>query len=148
MINHETLPKASRSSKTLSGLPSLAKRERARAPLETGLRFGLGLDIVEVSRVKAVARRSKRFLTRVFTPDEIAYCQAKKNPWPHFAVRFAAKEAVWKALGQKKLSLKDISVARDQEGRPSALLYGKKTNRLELSLTHSRDYALAVAIKK
>jgi holo-[acyl-carrier protein] synthase len=112
------------------------------------LQFGLGLDIVEISRIQAVAERSKRFLARVFTPDEIAYCQAKKNPWPHFAVRFAAKEAVWKALGQKNLTLRDISVSRNNEGRPAALLRGKRLANLEVSLTHSRDYALAVAIKK
>ena len=111
-------------------------------------RSGLGLDIVEVSRVKAVAGRSKRFLTRIFTADEIAYCQAKKNPWPHFAVRFAAKEAVWKALGDQSLTLRDISVSRDKLGRPSALVLGKKVPGLDLSLTHSRDYALAVAVSK
>jgi holo-[acyl-carrier protein] synthase len=121
------LPKASRSSKK---------------------RSGLGLDIVEVSRVKAVAGRSKRFLTRIFTTDEIAYCQAKKNPWPHFAVRFAAKEAVWKALGDQSLTLRDISVSRDKLGRPSALVLGKKAPGLDLSLTHSRDYALAVAVSR
>ncbi len=101
-----------------------------------------------MSRVKAVAGRSKRFLTRIFTTDEIAYCQAKKNPWPHFAVRFAAKEAVWKALGDQSLTLRDISVSRDKLGRPSALVLGKKAPGLDLSLTHSRDYALAVAVSR
>lgn len=120
----------------------MAKRKDSQ-----GLRLGLGLDIVEISRIKA-AGKSKRFLDRVFTKDEIAYCQSKKNPWPHFAVRFAAKEAVWKALGLKNLSLRDISVSRDFAGRPSALLGGKKADHLELSLTHSRDYALAVAIER
>ncbi len=107
--------------------------------------MSLGLDIIEVARIESLAARSKKFLPRIFTDEEIAYCRLKKNPWPHFAVRFAAKEAVWKALGQKGLTLKDISVARDKNGRPSVLLRGKKVNDIELSLTHSRDYALAVA---
>ena len=50
----------------------------------------LGVDIVEISRVRDLARRNPRFLKRVFSADEISYCKAKKNPWPHFAVRFAA----------------------------------------------------------
>jgi len=83
----------------------------------TGAPFGLGVDIVEISRVRRLARRAPRFLPRVFTSREIAYCRSKKNPWPHFAVRFAAKEAVWKALGRAGIALKDIEVDRCAECR-------------------------------
>jgi holo-[acyl-carrier protein] synthase len=107
----------------------------------------LGLDIVEINRVRTLARRQPRFLARVFTADEIAYCRAKKNPWPHFAVRFAAKEAVWKALGQGGVRLKDISVRRDGRGKPGVLLRGRPARGLTLSLSHSRSYAVAVALR-
>ena len=114
-------------------------RPSARAP-------GLGLDIVEISRVRALARRNPRFLTRVFSAEEIRYCRGKRRAWQHFAVRFAAKEAVWKALGDGALALKDIAVSRDGNGRPGVLLKGKPSRRIQLSLTHSDDYAAAVAL--
>lgn len=107
----------------------------------------IGCDIVEISRVKALARRNSRFLSRVFTAGEIAYCKAKKDPWRHFAVRFAAKEAVWKALDRAGLALQDISVDRTDRGKPHVLLYGKKTSNLKLTLSHGDDYAMAVALR-
>ncbi|MEK7859116.1 MAG: holo-ACP synthase [Elusimicrobiota bacterium] len=107
----------------------------------------LGLDIVEIGRIKSLARRERRFLKRVFTNEEIAYCMGKKNPWQHFAVRFAAKEAVWKALDQSGLGLKDISVGRGARGKPAVLLKGKAVRSLKLSLSHSEHYAVAVAMK-
>ena len=107
---------------------------------------GLGLDIVEISRVRALAKRNPRFLTRVFSAEEIRYCEGKRRSWQHFAVRFAAKEAVWKALGDGNLALKDIAVCRDSIGRPGVLLKGKLAKRIRLSLSHSDDYAAAVAL--
>lgn len=107
----------------------------------------VGLDIVEISRVRALARRNPRFLKRVFTPQEIAYCRGKKLQWQHFAVRFAAKEAVWKALDREGLSLKDISVSRGSRGKPGVLLRGKPLKGFSLSLSHSADYAAAVALR-
>ncbi|MBI5631540.1 MAG: holo-ACP synthase [Elusimicrobia bacterium] len=107
----------------------------------------MGVDIVEIERIRKLARRTPRFLTRVFTREEISYCRAKKNPWQHFAVRFAAKEAVWKALGTDGVSLKDISVDRDARGKPGVLIKGKPARGFKLSLSHSEHYALAAAIK-
>ncbi len=127
--NPATLPKASRWSKGRAGRGG-----------------GLGLDIVEVSRIKTVARRTPLFLSRVFAPEEIRYCRAKKKPWPHFAARFAAKEAVWKALGHGGVALKDIRVERDVLGRPYVLVQGRVRRDLELSLTHTERYAAAVAL--
>ena len=112
-----------------------------------GVPFAVGLDIVEVERVRKAARRSPRFLKRVFSKDEIAYCMGKKSPWQHFAVRFAAKEAVFKALGMAGVSLLHISVARDRNGRPSALVGGRPAPGIALSLTHSDHYAAAVAVR-
>src|SRR5579872_3352258 len=107
----------------------------------------IGLDIVEIDRIRAIARRTPRFLARVFTKEEISYCRGKRKQWQHFAVRFAAKEAVWKALDRDNLSLKDISVSRDERGKPGVLIKGKPSKRLALSLSHGEKYALAVAVK-
>ena len=108
----------------------------------------IGLDIVEVHRIRRVIRRTPGFLDRVFTKDEIADCRAHKDPWPHYAVRFAAKEAVWKALGQERIALRDISVARDGRGKPSVLIKGRRARGLKLSLSHGEDYAVAVALRE
>ena len=107
----------------------------------------LGVDIVEISRVRDLARRNPRFLKRVFSADEIAYCRAKKNPWPHFAVRFAAKEAVYKTLGKADIPLTAISVSRDADGRPTVTISGKPAKKLRLSLSHGRDHAVAFAVR-
>jgi len=107
----------------------------------------LGVDIVEISRVRDLARRNPRFLKRVFSAAEIEYCRAKKNPWPHFAVRFAAKEAVYKTLGKADIPLTAISVSRDAAGRPTVFLSGKPAKKLKLSLSHGRDHAVAFAVK-
>jgi holo-[acyl-carrier protein] synthase len=106
----------------------------------------LGVDIVEISRVRDLAKRNPRFLTRIFSAGEIAYCKAKKDPWPHFAVRFAAKEAVYKALGRNDVRLKSISVARDVQGKPSVLVAGKPARGIKLTLSHARDHAVAFAV--
>ena len=110
--------------------------------------LSLGVDIVEVPRVARLIRQ-KRFLDRVFSPGEIAYCLSKKNAAQHFAVRFAAKEAVYKALGKTGVAHKDISVKNDRLGKPSVELQGslrKWEARLSLSLTHTAQYAVAVAL--
>ena len=106
----------------------------------------LGVDLVEILRVKSLARRNPKFLTRVFSAAEISYCKAKKNPWPHFAVRFAAKEAVYKALGKAEIPLTAISVNRGKDGRPSVKIRGKAVRGLKLSLSHGRDHAVAFAV--
>jgi holo-[acyl-carrier protein] synthase len=107
----------------------------------------VGVDLVEISRVRGLARRNPRFLKRVFSDDEIAYCRAKKNPWPHFAVRFAAKEAVYKTLGKAEIPLTAISVSRDAAGRPTVFISGKLAKRLKLSLSHGREHAVAFAVR-
>jgi holo-[acyl-carrier protein] synthase len=107
----------------------------------------VGVDLVEIKRVRAFARRNPRFLTRVFTREEIAYCKAKKDPWPHFAVRFAAKEAVYKTLGKAEIPLTAISVTRDRAGRPTVIISGKPAKKIKLSLSHGREHAVAFAVR-
>ena len=105
----------------------------------------LGIDIVEVKRIARLIK-SKAFLARVFTPQEIAYCAAKKNKAQHFAVRFAAKEAVFKALGTAALPLMAIGVKNCSDGKPEAYINGKKAKGISISLTHTAEYAAAVAL--
>jgi holo-[acyl-carrier protein] synthase len=107
----------------------------------------VGVDLVEISRVRDFATRNPRFLKRVFSPAEIAYCRAKKDPWPHFAVRFAAKEAVYKALGRADIPLTEISVRRDKNGRPGVVVKGRPAKGLKLSLSHGREHAVAFAVR-
>lgn len=107
---------------------------------------GVGLDIVEIERVERLARANPRFLRRIFSAQEIQYCQSKKKRWQHVAARFAAKEAVWKALGQAGIALQDISVHRPAQGPPGVLLRGRPASHIKLSLSHCDRYAMAVAI--
>jgi len=119
---------------------------------------GVGTDIIENQRIeRSIARFGDAFLQRVFTPGEVAYCQAKKNFAESFAARFAAKEAGAKALGtgiSRGVSWREIEVTRKPGQRPELHLTGRAkeiadglgVRRLSLSLTHSRDVAMAVVI--
>ncbi len=107
----------------------------------------IGIDIVEVKRIERLIK-DKDFLRRVYTPGEIQYCKPKRNRAQHFAVRFASKEAVWKALGQNKIALRDISVVNKASGKPEAVVQGKVRKNIDISLSHTDNYAVAVAIVK
>ena len=108
----------------------------------------IGVDIVEIQRV-AKAVRNPRFLKRVFTSTEVAYCRSRKNSAQHFAVRFAAKEAVWKAVGEPKLLHRDIQVRNRPDGKPEISFpkpFASLARRVSISLSHGRDYAVAMAV--
>lgn len=110
----------------------------------------IGVDIVEINRI-AKSVRNARFLNRVFTPREVAYCRARKHAAQHFAVRFAAKEAVWKAVGEPKLLHRDIQVRNQDNGKPEVVFpkkFARLARRVAISLSHGRDYAVAMAIYK
>ncbi len=115
--------------------------------------LGVGIDLIEIDRVAAVLERQPRFAERCFTEAEQAYCMSRKIPPQHFAARFAAKEAVGKALGIGMTRWHEAEVVRGH-GAPTAILTGRCLRRatdmgvLEvlLSLTHSRGMAAAVAI--
>ena len=120
--------------------------------------LGLGTDLVETRRVQqSIDRFGERFLERIFTESEIAYCMRKKNAAESFAARFAAKEAGAKALGtgiSHGVSWKEFEVRREASGRPTLHLSGRAAElagamgvrRIQLSLTHSREFALAVVV--
>jgi len=108
----------------------------------------IGVDIVEIKRI-AQSVRNPRFLKKVFTPLEIAYCRARKNSAQHYAVRFAAKEAVWKAVGERRLLHRDIQVRNHTTGKPAVIFpkkFAKLAKRVSISLSHGRDYAVAMAV--
>jgi holo-[acyl-carrier protein] synthase len=108
----------------------------------------IGVDIVEIERIRKSVR-NKRFLRRIYTPREVAYCRSRKNAAQHFAVRFAAKEAVWKAVGERKLLHRDIQVRNQDNGKPEIIFpikFQKLAKRVLISLSHGREYAVAMAV--
>lgn len=119
---------------------------------------GIGVDLVQIPRMREViARWQERFLERVFTDAEIAYCRGRRDPVPHFAARFAAKEAALKALGtglRMGVRWRELEVRRDRGQPPTLLLHGRCRElsrerggeRMLLTLTHDGDYALAQAM--
>ena len=113
-----------------------------------------GVDIIEIPRIKkTLDRYGERFLKRIFTPDEIAYCRGRS---PNLAGRFAAKEATMKALGTgvRGVGWKDIEVIRAESGAPSVKLHGRakaraemlQVSELSLSISHSREVAVAFVV--
>jgi holo-[acyl-carrier protein] synthase len=119
---------------------------------------GLGVDMEEVSRIREVISRHGRiFLERVFSSGEIAYCERHRDPAERYAARFAAKEAMMKALGtgwSQGVRWRDIEVTRNPGGRPTILLHGAArehadrmgARHVNLSLTHSGNFAMAEVI--
>ena len=119
---------------------------------------GSGIDIAEVPRIaEAIERHGQRFLHRVFTEGEIAYCDSKANRIERYAARFAAKEAGMKAIGtgwNHGVRWKDIEVCRQPGGRPTLVFHGKAaefatklgTKNVALSLSHTVDQAIAQVI--
>lgn len=119
---------------------------------------GLGLDLVEVQRIRALLEKSgDRFKDRVFTEEEVSYCDSCADGAMHYAARFAAKEAVAKALGtgfSAGVSWRDIEVTRSGQGAPSVRLHGGAAQIAEtlgirrwlLSLTHTQGAASAAAV--
>ncbi|MGH2355800.1 MAG: holo-ACP synthase [Chloroflexota bacterium] len=114
----------------------------------------VGVDIIEIERVSAViARWGERFLRRVFTEAELAYCRGRS---PELAVRFAGKEAITKALGTgiRGLAWRELEILSDPLGKPLVRLHGRARQRAEaiglahfaISLSHSRDYAVAMVV--
>lgn len=110
---------------------------------------GIGVDIIEIERIKnAVDRWGEAFLKYIFTAKEIKYAKSRKFPVQHFAARFAAKEAVFKALGDKpKVTWKDIEILNDKFGRPVCTFKDKKfKKKILVSLSHTQNYAVANAV--
>ncbi len=109
---------------------------------------GVGTDIVEVDRIrKAVKRWGKRFLQHILTDEEIEFAKRYRFPFEHYAGRFAAKEAIFKAVGDPKLAWHDITITNDKEGKPVCQHRNKKFKKnILISISHSKEYATAFCI--
>jgi holo-[acyl-carrier protein] synthase len=117
--------------------------------------LGIGVDIVEVDRVRRLLERHPRFRERVFSPEEVAYCERKATPAECFAARWAAREACIKALGGiRGVRWRDIRVERAESGAPTLALHGAARERADalgasevlVSLGHERSLATAFCV--
>lgn len=142
----------------------MARTKRAQAAIDAALsapavegNVGLGVDIVEVSRIRAILERTPAFARRAFSEAEQGYCNGTADPAVHYAARFAAKEAVVKALGTgfaEGVGIRDVEVRRAKGGRPFAVLTGGAARAAErlgvtevpISLSHTATDAVACAI--
>lgn len=117
------------------------------------MNISCGVDIIEIERVKnSIEDLGDKFLNKVFTKNEIEYCESKKKQkYQHYAARFAAKEAVFKAISKNledkySVSWKDFEVANDKQGRPNINLIGfdtKEIENIDISISHCKQYAVA-----
>ncbi len=121
--------------------------------------FGIGTDIVEISRIKKLFNNNKKFKKKIFSLNEIKYCETRVNKISSYSKRYAAKEAFSKALGtgiSKGISFNEISVNNNRKGAPSIALTGntktivknltKGKNQIYLSLSDEKKYALAIVV--
>lgn len=119
---------------------------------------GMGIDVAEVDRIRQVVEaQAERFLKRVYTPAEVAYCEQFKNKYERYAGRFAVKEAAMKALGtgwSRGVRWVDVEVVRQRGGRPTLELKGEAKNiadrlgvkHIAVSITHTAEQAFAQVI--
>lgn len=120
---------------------------------------GIGTDIIDIGRIKKIIEKnnSRAFIEKVFTDNEISYCESKYHRAVHYAARFAAKEAFFKAMGtgyRGGMSWKDISVKNDELGKPEIELSGKtldnfkkrKYKNIHISLSHTKEYAVSFVV--
>jgi len=115
-----------------------------------------GTDIIEISRIKeSIERSGKSFLNIIYTPEEIEYCESKKNAkYYHYAGRFAAKEAIYKAVSallknKFDISWKNAQVINDANGNPKIEFIGidiKNLKNIDISISHCKEYAVATVI--
>ena len=120
--------------------------------------LGTGIDLIEVTRIRSSHEKfGERFVQRILRPAEIAYCLAHRDPAPHLAARFAAKEAISKAFGTglgAQLGWQDLEIGRRESGEPFVILHGggellfrqRGATRLHLTLSHTQQYAIAMAV--
>lgn len=120
---------------------------------------GIGIDIEDVKRFRAQEpTKHAAFYRKIFTEKEILYCMSKSDPYPHFTARFAAKEAVAKAIGATMYELGDIEIINETKGhcalsgearsggRPTVAIRSHQAYEVEVSLSHTKDQGAAIAI--
>ncbi|MBX3239227.1 MAG: holo-ACP synthase [Chitinophagaceae bacterium] len=118
---------------------------------------GIGTDIVEVERIRKALEKERGFRELVFAPEEITYCEAQTNKFQHYAARFAAKEAFFKALGtgwKDGTAFNEVAVVKDEKGKPGIRLLNKTAATLQhlnpasifVSLSHISPAATAIVV--
>ncbi len=115
-----------------------------------------GTDIIEIERIKELIENEKeKAIERIYTEKEVEYCESKNNvKYQHYAARFAAKEAIFKAISNKlsdkfEISWRDVEILNDKNGRPEVKFIGNRPNNMEgieISLSHCKIYAVATVI--
>ena len=118
--------------------------------------LGIGIDIIEIERIEqSIAKFGDQFLNKIFTKTELAYCLPKKNKYQHYAARFAAKEAIAKALAtgwSKGFRWQDIEIYNEPNGMPKVNLKGQlkdflsNDKSLQITMSHSNHYVTCFAI--
>jgi len=115
--------------------------------------YGIGTDIIEISRIEKAIKQTSLFKRKVYTEKEIEHIEKKKHPYSSYAGRFAAKEAVSKAFGTgvHGFSLSDIEILNDELGKPNIILYNNlkdftKNFVFQVSISHSKEYAVSTVI--
>ncbi len=107
---------------------------------------GLGIDIIEVERIKNNILKNNNFKKRIYSEEEIEYCEKYKDPYPRFAARFAVKEAFFKATGLN-LPFNEVIVKNRKDGSPFIFIKNKQIEgSLTVSITHIRELAVAVVV--
>lgn len=116
------------------------------------MKYTCGIDIIEVNRIKdSIETLGEKFLSKIFTPSEIEYCLSKKQmKYQHFAARFAAKEAIFKAMSdllsdKYEITWTDVEILNDEKGKPYVHYINKNypIEQIDISLSHLKEYAIA-----
>tara|TARA_Y100000739_G_scaffold106150_1_gene91225 strand:+ start:180 stop:539 length:360 start_codon:yes stop_codon:yes gene_type:complete len=115
--------------------------------------YNIGTDIIEIDRLRSLIKKYKlKFINRIFSDNEIDYCMDKKDPSIHFAGKFAAKEAVKKAISNRydniSFSFKEISIGNKKNGRPFLIMNNFNSQLIDISISHTSNYAISFAILK
>jgi len=109
----------------------------------------LGIDLVEIKRFPTIKKnRHNKFLLNNYSQKELDYCFSFKDPGPHLAGTWAAKEAVYKTLGQNNLLFSSLEIRREKNGRPTAWLNNRQQKSIAISISHTTKLAIAIALKK
>lgn len=113
------------------------------------MKIACGTDIIEIARIKkSIENIGERFLHTIFTENEIEYCEShESNKYQHYAARFAAKEAVYKALSKVanigKIKWKEYEIINNIYGKPELSINDEKIESIDISISHCKDYAVA-----
>ena len=112
-----------------------------------------GTDIIEIERIKEnIEDLGEKFLNRIYTQKEIVYCESKKGQkYQHYAARFAAKEAIFKAISRElndkyEIGWKDMEILNDEQGRPQVKIKGVQKGNIDISISHCKEYAVAMVV--